>query len=170
MATPFLAQISLMAFGFAPRGWALCHGQLLPINQNQALFSLLGTQYGGDGVRTFALPDLRGRTPMHQSQPALTGQSLGAEDVALSAAQLPQHGHTLQADSALANSNLPSGALPALRPRGGLARFAPDGTEMVAMHPGSIQASGHSQPHNNMQPFLTMNFSIALTGIFPSRN
>lgn len=170
MATPYLAQISLMAFDFAPRGWALCNGQLLPINQNQALFALLGTQYGGDGVRTFALPDLRGRTPMQASDPGLQGQALGAEAVALSSSQMPQHGHTLRADGALANASFPGGALPALRGRGGQAMYAPGGTDMVAMHPGSIQASGNSQPHDNMQPFLTMNFAIALTGIFPSQN
>jgi microcystin-dependent protein len=171
MATPYLSQISLFAFGFAPRNWALCNGQLLPINQNQALFALLGTQYGGDGVRTFALPDLRGRVPVHTGVGGTVGQSGGAEFVTLNTSQLPQHGHALRATSDLANTNLPANALPASRPRGGVAMYAaPDAANTVQMHPASVTASGGNQPHDNMQPFLTMNFTIALAGIFPSRN
>ncbi len=171
MATPYLSQISLFAFGFAPKNWALCNGQLLPINQNQALFSLLGTQYGGDGVRTFALPDLRGRTPVHSSATNPPGAARGAEAVTLSVAQMPQHSHTLLAGSDLANANLPAGALPAAKPRGGVTMYAaPDPTKTVQMHPASVSASGGNQAHDNMQPYLTMNFAIALAGIFPSRN
>ncbi len=171
MATPYLSQISLFAFGFAPKNWALCNGQLLPIAQNQALFSLLGTQYGGDGVRTFALPDLRGRTPMHASTTYPSGVALGAEAVSLNVTQMPPHSHTLLAGSDLANANLPTGALPAAKPRGGVTMYAaPDPANTVQMHPASISASGGSQPHDNMQPYLTMNFAIALAGIYPSRN
>jgi microcystin-dependent protein len=171
MATPYLSQISLLAFGFAPKGWALCNGQVLPINQNQALFALLGVQYGGNGQTTFALPDLRGRTPMHLGNAGPQGLALGAEAVALNAGQLPRHGHALLASSDLANSNLPANALPAARPRGGVAMYgAPGGTGIVQMHPTSLTGSGGNQPHDNMQPYLTVNFAIALQGIFPSRN
>lgn len=171
MATPFISQINLLAFDFAPRGWALCDGQLLPISQNQALFSLLGTQYGGDGRVNFALPDLRGRTPMHFSNASPLGARLGAEAVALTANQLPQHNHALRANTDLANANVPGNALPATRPRGGLAMYgAPGGTTATQMHPGSLASSGGGQPHNNMQPYLVMNFAIAMVGIFPSRS
>jgi len=171
MATPYLSQISLLAFGFAPKGWALCDGQLLPINQNQALFALLGTQYGGDGHVTFALPDLRGRTPMHRSEPGLQGQRVGAESVTLTVNQLPQHTHALRADADLANANLPANALPAARPRSGLVMYAaPSGTSAAPMNPASVSGSGGNQAHDNMQPFLTLNFAIAMVGIFPSRS
>jgi microcystin-dependent protein len=171
MATPYLSQISLMSFGFAPKGWAMCNGQLLPINQNQALFALLGTQYGGNGVTTFALPDLRGRAPMHRSNANQQGSVVGVEAVTLNAGEMPRHGHVLSADSDLANANLPANALPAAKPRGGLSLYAaPDGTNTLQMSPTSVSSSGGGQPHNNMQPYLTMNFVIAMVGIFPSRN
>ncbi len=171
MATPFLSQINLLAFDFAPRGWALCNGQLLPINQNQALFALLGTQYGGDGRTTFALPDLRGRTPTHRNGPSAQGQAVGAEAVTLTPAQLPIHGHTLRADGAPANGNLPANTLPAARSRGGVVMYATaGGSSAVHMNPASVAGSGGNQPHDNMQPYLAMNFVIALQGIFPSRN
>lgn len=172
---PFLGQISIMAFSFPPKGWALCNGQLLPINQNQALFSLLGTQYGGDGRVTFALPDLRGRAAMHWGNSAsagstVIGQSGGAEAVALTAAQIPQHQHGLNASSDLANANLPANALAAPRGRGGLAMFGAAGSADVTMAAGAVAVAGGSQPHNNMQPYGVLNFVIALQGIFPSRN
>jgi len=170
MATPYLSQISLFAFGFAPKGWALCNGQLLPINQNQALFSLLGTQYGGDGHTSFALPDLRGRAPMHRSDPGLQGQAVGVESVSLTANQLPRHTHALRADADLANSNLPANALPAARPRGGLVMYGAPGGSAAPMSPASVSSSGGNLPHDNMQPYLTLNFAIAMVGIFPSRN
>jgi microcystin-dependent protein len=171
MATPYLSQISLVAFGFAPKGWALCNGQLMPINQNQALFSLLGVQYGGNGQTTFALPDLRGRTPMHVGPNLPLGAVQGSEAVTLTAGQMPQHGHGQRASSDLANANLPANALPAAKPRGGVAMYgAVDGANTVQMHPASISTSGGGQPHQNMQPYLTMNFVIALAGIFPSPN
>lgn len=170
MAQPFLGQISIAAFGFAPKGWALCNGQLLPINQNQALFALLGSMYGGDGRVNFALPDLRGRAACHVGPATVQGQKVGAETVTLSAGQLPAHSHALRASSDLANSNLPSGALPAARPRAGFAMYGSPGIEPKAMDLSVVGPAGGSQPHENMQPFTTLSFIIALQGIFPSRN
>lgn len=171
MATPYLSQISLLAFGFPPKGWALCNGQLLPISQNQALFSLLGTQYGGNGQTTFALPDLRGRTPTHRSEAGTQGTPYGVEAVSLNASQLPQHGHALRASGSLANANLPANTLPASKPRGGVSIYAaPGGANAVPMSPASVSSRGSNQPHENMPPFLAMNFVIALVGVFPSRN
>lgn len=169
MSDPFLGELKLMSFAFAPRGWALCNGQLLPINQNQALFALLGTTYGGDGRVNFALPDLRGRAPMHLGAGVSLGERGGAEAVALTLAQLPAHGHTLTATSDLANASAPGGAVPAAKPRGGINRYAPAGSN-TAMNPGAIAARGGSQPHDNMQPYAVLNWVIALQGIFPSRN
>lgn len=171
MADPFLGQISTTAFDFAPRGWALCHGQLIPINQNQALFALLGTQFGGDGRTTFALPDLRGRAPLHRSAAVFVGETLGQQAVSLRAEELPLHSHSLSACSDFANSALPAGALPAARPRAGPVAYAATGsTPAVSLHAASVAATGGSQPHNNMQPSLGLNFIIALQGIFPSRD
>ncbi len=170
MATPYLSQISVLGFGFPPRNWARCDGQLLPINQNQALFALLGTQYGGNGQTTFALPDLRGRAPMHRGSTSVQGQALGAERVALTMAQLPQHLHAMQASSDLANANLPANALPAAKPRTGVAMYGAPGASAVQMNPASVASSGGGQPHDNMPPYLALNFVIALAGIFPSRN
>lgn len=166
---PFLGELKLAAFGFAPRGWAFCNGQILPIAQNQALFALLGTTYGGNGQTTFALPDLRGRTPMHASAAINLGEKAGQEAVTLGVAQLPAHTHGLNGTSDLANAAQPGGALPAAKPRGGINRYAPAGSDTV-MAPGSVAQAGGSQPHDNMQPFLVMNWLIALQGIFPSRN
>ncbi|MCE4537160.1 tail fiber protein [Pelomonas sp. P7] len=169
MSEPFLGELKLAAFGFAPRGWAFCNGQLLPIAQNQALFSLLGTNYGGDGRLTFGLPDLRGRTPMHADSAISLGERAGHETVTLGVAELPPHTHTLNGTSDLANAAPPGGALPAAKPRGGLTRYAPPGSNTV-MFPGSVAMAGGSQSHDNMQPFLVMTWLIALQGIFPSRN
>lgn len=169
MSEAFIGEIRLVAFQFAPKGWAQCNGQLLPINQNQALFALLGTTYGGDGRVNFALPDLRGRAPMHRNDSDVRqGDRLGAENVTLTQAQLPGHGHALAASGDIANTSLPGGALPAARPRGGINRYAP--TADVSLAAGSIAPAGGNQPHNNMQPFLTMNHVICLFGIFPSRD
>lgn len=171
MAEPFLGQISIVGFNYAPRGFALCDGQLLPVNQNQALFSLLGTNYGGDGRTTFALPDLRGRAAMQPDDPGRPGGRFGAETVTLLGYQLPAHSHTLQASTDLANSEQPAGALPAGRGRGGpLMYAAPDAGDAVTMHADTLSALGGNRPHDNMQPFVTVNFVIALQGIFPSRN
>ena len=171
MAEPFLSEIRLMSFVFAPRGWALCNGQLLPINQNQALFSLLGTTYGGDGRVNFALPDLRGRSPLHVGAGTSLGERDGEEAHTLTVAELPGHSHALSASSDVANTNLPGTALPAGKPRGGINRYAAAGSSNTALHPGSLTAApGGGQPHNNLQPYLTINFVIALQGIFPSPN
>ena len=169
MSDPFLGQININAFGFAPKGWALCNGQLLPINQNQALFSLLGTQFGGDGRTTFALPDFRGRAAVHRGAGLEQGQTAGAESVTLTRAQMPSHSHALMASADFAISNVPGNALPAARPRGGLALYATGGPP-GSMAPGAVTSVGAGQQHPNMQPFNTLNFVIAMTGIFPSRN
>lgn len=171
MSDQFLGEIKLMSFGFAPRGWAQCNGQILPISQNQALFSLLGTTYGGNGVSTFALPDLRGRTPLHTGAGSgiSLGQIAGQQAVTLTSGQLPSHTHTLTATGDFANASVPGGALPAAKPRGGISRYAPTGSQTV-MAPTSLAGAGGNQPHPNMQPFAVLNWCIALQGIFPSRN
>lgn len=165
MAEPFLAEIRIMSFVFAPKGWALCNGQLLPINQNQALFSLLGTTYGGDGRVNFALPDLRARTPIHTGNGHTLGERGGEQAHTLSIAELPAHTHVAQASPSNANSptttgNVLASALNSYR--------GPD--SLVSLHPASVANAGGSQAHLNMQPFLTLSFCIALQGIFPSQN
>ena len=168
---PMIAEIRMFAGNFAPRGWAFCDGQLLPIAQNQALFALIGTIYGGDGRTTFALPDLRGRAPIHQGHgPGLTdrrlGEKGGAESVALSVQEIPAHGHTLRALSCDGTTPEPGGSVIA-RSKGGFdAANAPD-TNLSAE---SITENGGGQAHNNMPPYLAMNYIIALQGIFPSRS
>jgi microcystin-dependent protein len=169
MYQPFLGQINITAFGFAPKGWALCNGQLMAISQNQALFALLGTSYGGDGRTTFALPDLRGRAAVHAGGGLPPGQTSGAEAVTLSANQMPAHSHVLKATSELANANLPDTALPAARARGGPTMYVTGTGSPVAMHPASVTVAG-GQPHDNMQPYSVLSFVIALQGIFPSRS
>ena len=169
MAEPFLSEIRLMSFVFAPKGWALCNGQLLPINQNQALFSLLGTTFGGDGRVNFALPDLRGRTPIHVGSGHTLGERGGEQAHTLSIAELPTHTHVLSASSS--DGNFPT---PASGSAGNvLASTAPNRvygtpTNLVALRAGTVANVGGSQAHLNMQPFLTLSFSIALQGIFPS--
>ena len=163
---PFLSEIRLFSFSFAPQGWALCNGQLLPINQNQALFSLLGTTFGGDGRVNFALPDHRARTPIHVGGGHTLGERGGEDAHTLSIAELPTHQHTLSGTSTAAATNLPS-ALGYL----GIANntyAAP--ANLVALAPAAIGNQGGSQGHLNDQPFLTINFCIALQGIFPSPN
>jgi microcystin-dependent protein len=167
MAEPFLSEIRIMSFVFAPNGWALCNGQLLPINQNQALFSLLGTTFGGDGRVNFALPDLRARTPIHVGSGHTLGERGGEPSHTLSIAELPTHTHVLNGTSTDANQPIPTGNL--------LGRQAPanpyiGATALAAMNTGSVTSIGGSQAHLNMQPFLTLNFCIALQGIFPSRD
>lgn len=172
MSEPFIGQISIVGFQFAPRGWALCNGQLLPINQNQALFSILGTTYGGNGQTTFALPDLRGRTPFHVGQGAglssyVLGQRAGEESHTLSASEMPLHNHLPPPASANpAAVGTPVGNLWANDPT--LVQYAP--TPNTSMAAGATAAAGGSQPHNNLSPCLVVNFVIALQGIFPSRN
>jgi len=170
MADPFLGEIRQAAFAFAPRGWALCHGQLLPINQNQALFSILGTTYGGNGTSNFALPDLRGRSPAHFSATLPLGSRAGEEAHTLTVNELPSHSHSLQGSTDLANSSAPVGNVTAAKGRGGKDIYAPGGSPVQPLSPQAIATSGGSQPHDNMQPFTTLTFIIALTGIFPSRS
>ena len=165
MAEPFLSEIRLMSFVFAPKGWALCNGQLLPINQNQALFSLLGTTFGGDGRVNFALPDLRGRTPMHVGSGHTLGEKGGEQAHTLSIAELPQHTHVLMASGSNAGTNSPSGAVLA---NSTAVYHAP--TTLTSLLPSSVTNVGGSQAHLNMQPFLTLSYCIALQGIFPSPN
>jgi microcystin-dependent protein len=168
MASPFLGQIQIFGFNFAPRGWAFCNGQLLSISQNTALFSLLGTTYGGNGQTTFALPNLQGRVPMHVGQgPGLTnrtqGEVAGTETHTLNANEMPVHTHTARASSGDASDTTPVGNVLA---GGGAYAAAPN----QAMNALAITTAGGSQPHNNLQPYLVLNFCIALQGIFPSRN
>jgi microcystin-dependent protein len=166
MPEPFLSEVRIMSFVFAPKGWALCNGQLLPINQNQALFSLLGTTFGGDGRVNFALPDLRGRTPIHVGSGHTLGERGGEQAHTLSIAELPTHTHVLQASSTDANAPVPTNSV--------LARTTNNiyntPTSLVALEVGTVTNTGGSQAHLNMQPFLTLSFCIALQGIFPSPN
>ena len=164
MAEPFLSEIRIMSFVFAPKGWALCNGQLLPINQNQGLFSLLGTTFGGDGRVNFALPDLRGRTPIHVGSGHTLGERGGEQAHTLSIAELPEHTHVLQASSTAGNVPVPSSNVLATSPSN--LYSAP--TNLTSLSSTSVTNTGGSQAHLNMQPFLTLNFSIALQGIFPS--
>jgi microcystin-dependent protein len=170
MATPFLGEIRTTAFSFAPRGWAMCNGQLLAISQNQALFAILGTTYGGNGTTNFALPNLQGRVPLHFGGGIALGQQGGADTVTLTTAQLPQHQHAVMASTDFSNSNLPGGNVPASKPRGGLDTYAASGGPLVPLSPAAVAGSGGSQAHENEQPFLTLNFVIAMQGIFPSPN
>lgn len=166
MAEPFLSEIRIMSFNFAPRGWAHCNGQLLPINQNQALFSLLGTTYGGDGRVNFALPDLRGRVPVHVGEGHTLGERGGEAAHTLIVAEMPAHTHTLSATSASGDTVLPSGNLLADSP----SQLYGPATTPTTLHALSMTTAGGSQPHENMQPSLTLGFCIALQGIFPSPN
>ena len=165
MAEPFLSEIRIMSFVFAPKGWALCNGQLLPINQNQALFSLLGTTFGGDGQVNFALPDLRARTPLHVGSGHTLGERGGEQAHTLSIAEIPTHAHVLNATSAAADANVPTGGYLATINNGyGAAQ------NLAALGPTALTNIGGSQAHLNMQPFLVLSFCIALQGIFPSPN
>jgi microcystin-dependent protein len=168
MSEPFLGEIKIVSFNFPPKGWALCNGQFLPINQNQALFALLGTAYGGNGQTTFALPNLRGRVPIHKGSGHTLGEAAGTSSVTVNIQQLPTHAHFLQASTAVANSDTPNNTRL-------LAGSAPNDLytgpgALTAMTPASVTSVGGSQPHNNMMPYLVLNFIIALQGIFPSQN
>jgi microcystin-dependent protein len=167
MAEPFLSEIRLMSFAFAPKGWALCNGQLLPINQNQGLFSLLGTTFGGDGRVNFALPDLRSRVPIHVGSGHTLGERGGEQAHTLSIAELPTHTHVAQAKPATADQTIPNSTMVLAQPAFEMYRPA---SNLVAMNPATIANVGGSQAHLNMQPFLTLSFCIALQGIFPSPN
>lgn len=172
MADPFVAEIRIFPFNFSPKGWAFCNGQLMPISQNTALFSLLGTTYGGDGKSTFALPDLQGRAPMHPGQgPGLSlhdlGEESGSETVTLLNSEMPLHAHSFNASNADSNAQGPSGNLMA-GGVGGISMYATPGA-VVQLAPQTLAVTGGDLPHNNMMPFLTFNFNIALQGVFPPR-
>lgn len=165
MSEPFLGEIRLMSFNFPPKGWAFCNGQLLPINQNQALFALLGTTYGGDGRVNFALPNLQGRVPLHDGNGHLLGERAGQSAHALTTAELPIHTHGVAVSpSATGGSASPSGNVLG----GANNAYAPPGGTPTTLAPATVGATGGSQPHDNMQPYLVISFCIALQGIFPS--
>lgn len=164
MAEPFLSEIRIMSFSFPPKGWALCDGQLLPINQNQALFSLLGTTYGGDGRVNFALPDLRARASIHMGDGHTLGERGGEQAHTLSIAEMPTHTHSLSVSTVATGGN----ANPTGRVLGGGNNVYHAPATLTAMHSGTVANTGGSQAHLNMQPFLTLSFCIALQGIFPS--
>jgi microcystin-dependent protein len=173
MADPFVAEIRIFPFNFAPQGWAWCDGQLLPLSQNTALFSLLGTTYGGNGASNFALPDLQGRAPMHPGQgPGLSlhdlGESGGAETIMLLESEIPAHAHTLRAFGGVGEYPTPAGkALAAVA--GDLVYQDNTSQNLVRMAAAALQPAGGDQPHNNMMPYLTFYFCIALQGVFPPR-
>jgi len=166
MADPFLSEIRIFSFQNPPKGWALCNGQLLPINQNQALFSLLGTTYGGNGQTNFALPNLRGQVPIHEGSGHTLGEAGGSSSVTVNIQQLPTHNHLLRGSNATANKDFPSGAFLAKPTISGYG----SPVSLVTMNAGTIGQVGGSQPHNNMMPYLVLSFGIALQGIFPSPN
>ncbi len=170
MSEPFLAEMRIVGFNFAPRGWAYCDGQILPINQNQSLYSLLGTTYGGDGRTSFALPDLRSRTPIHVGDGHTLGQKGGAETVTLTAAEIAGHTHAAKASSTAANNANPTGRVLAASDPGQDHWRNAEAANMTALRSGTVTNAGGGQGHNNMQPFLTLGFVIALQGLFPSRN
>jgi microcystin-dependent protein len=166
MAEPFLSEIRVFSFNFPPKGWAFCDGQFLPINQNQALFSLLGTTYGGNGQTTFALPNLRGRVPIHEGAGFTLGQAGGQSSHTLTISELPAHTHFISANSGTGSETTPLGHVLAKAP----ANFYAPPANPTAMNPNSVTPTGGSQPHANQQPYLVLNFSIALQGIFPSQS
>jgi microcystin-dependent protein len=169
MAEPYLGEIRLMAFNFAPRGWAFANGQILPINQNQALFSLMGVTYGGNGTTTFALPDMRGRVPMHPSGAFPQGTKVGATTHTLVTTEMPAHNHLISASNLTADLAAPARNMQ-------YASFAAEPYFSTSFNPATVfnasvfGSAGGSQPHENLQPYLVLNFCVALQGIFPSRN
>lgn len=174
MADPFVAEIRIFPFNFVPKGWAWCDGQILPLSQNTALFSLLGTIYGGDGKSTFALPNLQGNAPMHPGQgPGLSlhdlGESGGSETVTLLQSQIPSHTHTMKANSGDGISPTPTNNVSSGPGADRDLFLYKDGTSNTTMNPSSSGISGGDQPHNNLMPYLTLNFCIALQGVFPPR-
>jgi microcystin-dependent protein len=168
MATPFIGELRLFPMDWAPRGWALCNGALLSISQNSALFSLLGNMYGGDGRVTFALPDLRGRAAIHRDSTYIQGEPDGVEQVTLTTPTMPMHNHAFLGTSATAGLARPQGVV-GTDTGAGANYFAPD-TTPFQLSPNAITSAGSSLPHTNMQPYLVLNYAIAMQGIYPSRN
>lgn len=166
MSTPFLAELKIISWNFPPKGWAFANGQLLPINQNQALFSLMGTMYGGDGRVNFGLPDLRGRAPIHMGAGFTEGQAAGQEFHTLTISELPSHNHFVTVNGAANSTDSPSGTYLAKAAENLYGAFAAP----APMNPASVSNYGGSQPHENRQPFLVLNYIVALVGIFPSQN
>jgi microcystin-dependent protein len=168
MAQPYVGEVRMFAGNFAPAGWMFCEGQLLPISENETLFQLIGTTYGGDGQSTFALPDLRGRIPIHQGNGFILAETGGAEEITLTVSQIPAHTHALLATANAASTTAPSSnVVPA---RSSLSTITPYGSDApkTNLHPSAVSAVGGSQPHNNFQPYLCVDFIISLFGIFPS--
>lgn len=163
MSEPFLGEMRIFSFNFAPKGWSMCNGQLLPISQNQALFSILGTTYGGNGITNFALPNFQGTVPMHAGNGHTLGQTAGEASHTLTTSEMPVHNHVVTASAA--NGNTPGPGVPAAVNN----VYGPP-ANLTPLDPSSLAAAGGSQPHNNMMPFLVLNVCIALQGIFPSRN
>jgi microcystin-dependent protein len=166
MSEPFLSEIKIVSFNFPPKGWALCNGQLLPINQNQALFALLGTTYGGNGQTNFALPNLRGRVPIHFGAAHDLGEAAGSTSVTVNIQQLPTHTHVVTGTSTVSTQPVPAGNLLA----NATAEAYGSPTNLTTLGATTVTSVGGSQPHNNMMPYLVLNFIIALQGIFPSQN
>lgn len=164
MAQPYVGEIRMFAGNFAPAGWQFCEGQLLPISENEALFQLIGITYGGDGQSTFALPDLRGRIPIHQGNGFILAETGGAEEITLTSSQIPAHSHVLLGSTAIANSTTPQGNVFAAAFQD---VYVEDITQQM-LSPAAISPVGGSQPHTNFQPYLCVNFIISLFGIFPS--
>ena len=165
MSQPYIGEIRMAGFNFAPLDWAFCNGQVMPISQNETLFNLIGTTFGGDGVNTFALPDLQGRIPFHQGSSMILGQVAGTETVTLTTNEIPAHSHTLAANSALGTQATPAGGFWAAS---SLEEYSTE-PSAHAMAASTMTGTGGSQPHDNMPPFLVVNFIIALFGIYPSQ-
>ena len=168
MAQPYVGEIRMFAGNFAPAGWMFCEGQLLPISENETLFQLIGTTYGGDGESTFALPDLRGRIPIHQGNAFILAETGGAEEITLTVNQIPAHSHPLLATNDPGTTTAPQNAIPAA---GNVATTSPYGTDApsTTLQPATVSSVGGSQPHTNFQPYLCVDFIISLFGIFPSQ-
>lgn len=165
MAQPYVGEIRMFAGNFAPAGWMFCEGQLLPISENETLFNLIGTTYGGDGQSTFALPDLRGRIPLHQGNGFILAETGGAEEITLTVGQIPSHSHPFLASTTAGNLNIPGGNVTG--ESAAIKIYAAD-QPTAPMFAGSVSPVGGSQPHTNFQPYLCVNFIISLFGIFPS--
>jgi microcystin-dependent protein len=167
MSEPFLAEVKIISWNYSPKGWAFCSGQFLPINQNQALFSLLGTMYGGNGQTTFALPDFRGRVPVHIGSGFTQGQAGGQEFHTVTQSEMPAHNHFVSSTENDAGAATPSAAVFG---RNGSQPYQSSLTNLTSLHPSTVSNTGGSQPHENRQPYLVLNFIIALQGIFPSQS